>query len=69
MKCVRERGAGGDYPVRPRGNPQPIGVLLSIYFDALLTLVGWTRKGYKSRGRAEVERDHESSVRPLGGMR
>ena len=24
----------GDYPVRPRGNPQPIGVLLSIYFNA-----------------------------------
>ena len=31
---VRERNAGGDYPVRPRGNPQPQGVLLSIYFNA-----------------------------------
>ena len=24
----------GDYPVRPRGNPQPQGILLSIYFNA-----------------------------------
>ena len=24
----------GDYPVRPRGNPQPKGVLLLIYFNA-----------------------------------
>ena len=24
----------GDYPVRPRGNPQPQGVLLLIYFNA-----------------------------------
>ena len=31
---VRERGTGGDSPVRPRGNPQPQGVLLSIYFNA-----------------------------------
>ena len=31
---VRERGTRGDYPVRPRGNPQPQGVLLSIYFNA-----------------------------------
>ena len=33
-KCVRERGTGGDSPVRPRGNPQPQGVLLSIFFNA-----------------------------------
>ena len=32
--AVRERGTGGDSPVRPRGNPQPQGVLLSIYFNA-----------------------------------
>ena len=31
---VRERGTGGDSPVRPRGNPQPQGVLLLIYFNA-----------------------------------
>ena len=34
MPDVRERGTGGDSPVRPRGNPQPQGVLLSIYFNA-----------------------------------
>ena len=33
-RCVRERGAGGGYPVRPGGNPQPQGVLLSIYLNA-----------------------------------
>ena len=44
QRSVRERGTGGDYPVRPRGNPQPQGVLLSIYFGALLILVGWTEK-------------------------
>ena len=31
---VRERGTGGDSPVRPRGNPQPQGILLLIYFNA-----------------------------------
>ena len=31
---VREHNAGGDYPVRPRGNPQPLGVLLLIIFNA-----------------------------------
>ena len=29
---VRELERGGDYPVRPRGNPRPQGVLQSIIF-------------------------------------
>ena len=66
---VRERGTGGDSPVRPRGNPQPRGVLLSIYFGALLILVGWTKKGWRKQRKSGGKRDHESSVRPLVGMR
>ena len=32
VQDVRELERGGDYPVRPRGNPRPQGVLQSIIF-------------------------------------
>ena len=59
---VREHMDGGDYPVRPRGNPLPQGVLLSIIFNSRSLEADEIRD--KKQRRNGVQMDHKSSVRP-----